>query len=419
VEPVLRRFVVAVLLAVAQVASLASPAAANSTIEQAAPITAANPTVGDNLIGDSGGAFRYYAIEYPGAGLPVAIVMRAQPGRGTAGVATGFKVYGPMGLFGEAIGDDRSTTDSTYTLTLAHGTPGTYHVQVFNFISGLPLSFGLTVSGLPGAPAAAPADAPGPAAAPPTQSESAQQPSQTTGTSFTTGGLLPANPTGSFAYYDLEYPGGRAKMAITIGYSPIAQGSEQAVGFNLYARDGTLVGTSAESGRNEGSATEVFTLEADDAEKYLLQVFNYHQSASITYTLIVTGLTGPILEVGDLSSPASAVLLSPSVINARGTLVGDRTGRFHYFLVAYPGADREVRLTVTFDAAPVGDQEVGFNIFKDAERAGIAIGNLTSSKGKRVAQLTIKEVDARTFGIQVYNYSPGQAVRYLINVQGL
>src|SRR5688500_4355188 len=188
--------------------------------------------------------------------------MRAQPGRGTAGVATGFKVYGPMGLFGEAIGDDRSTTDSTYTLTLAHGTPGRYHVQVFNFISGLPLSFGLTVSGLPGPPAAAPAAEPGPAPAPPTQSDSAQQPSQTAGTSFTTGGLLPANPTGSFAYYDLEYPGGRAKMAVTIGYSPLAQGAEQAVGFNLYARDGTLVGTSSESGRNEGSATEVFTLEA-------------------------------------------------------------------------------------------------------------------------------------------------------------
>src|SRR5688500_10700501 len=161
--------------------------------------------------------------------------MRAQPGRGTAGVATGFKVYGPTGLFGEAIGDDRSTTDSTYTLTLAHGTPGTYHVQVFNYISGLPMTFGLTVTGLPGAPAVA---APGPAAAPPTQSESPQQPSQTTGTSFTTGGLLAANAAGSFAFYDLDYPGGRAKMAITLGYSPLAQGSEQAVGFNLYARDG-------------------------------------------------------------------------------------------------------------------------------------------------------------------------------------
>ena len=410
----LRRVVLAALLAAAQLIALAGPAAANSTIEQAARITAASPTAGDNLIGDSGGAFRYYAIDYPGGGLPVAIVMRAQPGRGTAGVATGFKVYGPSGFFGEAIGDNRSTADSTYTLTLAHGTAGTYYVQVFNFIAGLPLTFGLTVSGLPGAPAAA-----APAPAPPTQSESPQQPTSTMGTSFTTGGLLPANSTGSFAYYDLDYPGGRSKMAITIGYSPLAQGSEQAVGFNLYARDGTLVGTSAESGRNESSATEVFTLEADDADQYLLQVFNYHQAAEITYTLIVTGLTGPVLEVGDRSNPASAVLLSPGVVNARGTLPGDRTGRFHYYLLQYPGADREVRVTVTFEAAPLGDQEVGFNLFREADRAGIANGNLTGSKGKRVAQLTIKELDARTFGIQLYNYSPGQSVRYLINVQGL
>ena len=409
----IRRFVLAALLAAALLVALAGPASANATIDQAVRLTAASPSAGDNLIGDSGGAFRYYAIDYPGGGLPVPIVMRAQPGRGTAGIATGFKVYGPAGFYGEAIGDDRSTTESTYTLTLAHGTPGLYHVQVFNFIAGLPLRFDLRVSGLPGeAPAA-------PAPAPPPQSQSPQQPSQATGTSFTTGGLLGANPTGSFAYYDLDYPGGRAKMAITVGYSPLAQGSEQAFGFHLYARDGTLIGTSAESGRNESSATEVFTLEADDADRYLLQVFNYHQSAAITYTLIVTGLTGPVLEVGEISSPASAVLLSPSVINARGTLPGDRTGRFHYFLLAYPGADREVRVTVTFDAAPIGDQEVGFNLFKEADRAGIANGNLAGPRGKRVAQLTIKETDARTFGIQLYNYSPGQSVRYLINVQGL
>ena len=67
----------------------------------------------------------------------------------------------------------------------------------------------------------------------------------------------------------------------------------------------------------------------------------------------------------------------------------------------------------------LGDPNERLNLFKEAERSGIANGNLTGTKGKRVAQLTIKEADARTFGIQLYNYSSGQSVRYLINVQGL
>src|SRR4051812_40493103 len=100
--------------------------AVNDSAESAMVLTASNSSVSDTVTGNSGGAFRYFRIDYPGGGVPVPISMRAQPGRGTGGVATGFKVYGPAGLAGEAVGDDRSTSDSAYAFTLANTVPGAY-----------------------------------------------------------------------------------------------------------------------------------------------------------------------------------------------------------------------------------------------------------------------------------------------------
>ncbi|HEV8638794.1 MAG TPA: hypothetical protein VG370_31675 [Chloroflexota bacterium] len=422
----LRRLAACGLIVLSQLLGV-SPAFANTTIDQATRLDAANASVADSLTGDSGGAFRYYAIDYPGGGVPVPIVMRAQPGRGTAGVGTGFKIYGPNGLFGEAIGDDRSTTDSSYSLTLAHAAAGRYHIQVFNFIQGLPMSFQLQVSGLPAAPAARAAPGaqpaePAPAAPAPSSPGQATHPQVR---DLTTGGTLPANSAGSFAYYELDYPGGRTKMTITIGYSPLAANSEQAVGFNVYrpnpnAPGGSeLVGTSAQTGRDQSSATEGFTLEADDGERYLLQVFSYLPDTQISYTLIVTGLTGPIAEAGDVSDPGRAFVLNASRIAARSTLSGDSAGRFHYYLLEYPGGDREVRITVTFEPAGVAESEVGFNVWKESERAGVANGIL-AAKGKRAATLTIRQADAQTFGIQLFNYSAaGRLANYTITVTGL
>src|SRR5262245_43583352 len=150
-----------------------SALAINDTTESATPLSASNAAVSDTLIGNSGGAFRYFRIDYVGGGQPVPITMRAQPGRGTGGVATGFKVYGPTGLIGEAVTNDQSTTDSTYAFTIANTIGGAYYVQVYNFIQGMPLNFQLSVQGLtpPPAPAA-------PAAPPPAEIAPAPAPDQ-------------------------------------------------------------------------------------------------------------------------------------------------------------------------------------------------------------------------------------------------
>jgi len=405
----MRKSALATCLALLLVTLSATSASANDVIGRAQGMDATHNVAHGAFVGDSGGAFRYYAIDYPGFGAAVPITMVAQPGRGTAGLATGFKIYGPHGLFGEAIGDDRSTTESAYTLTISHVQPGRYFVQVYNFIHGLPMTYRLSASGLPSAGVATPVPTGG------TTPGAAIVPG---GPSITTGGTLEGSSGGSFAYFNLEYPGGQSPLSITLGYSPLPFNSVEAVGFHLYGDNGALLGTSAESGRGETSATEVFTHQNDFARRYLLQVFNYLASTRITYTLVITGLTGAIQEIAGRGDPGSALPLTASQSAVRSTLLGDRAGRFSFFTLPYPGGNRVVRVTVTFDPAGLSDGEVGFNLFKDASLVGTSAGAIREN-GVRVAGLTINEADARNFGVQVYNYSASRSARYLITVTGL
>lgn len=417
-----------------------SALAVNSSTDTAQPLDASQPSAADTLVGNSGGAFRYFAISYPGGGLAVPITMRAQPGRGTAGVATGFKLYGPTGLIGEAIVNDRSTTDSTYAFTLVHSVPGTYYIQVYNYIQGLSLTFQLNVSGLPAPLATAPEAAPAAGAGAPSQGSSAApgsaapRPDNTTPDgaivltqqAVTTGGLIQGSRGGSFNFFWLDYPGGSSDMSITIGYSPITATSDQAVGFKLYRQDPTnptraiLAGQSSETGRNSSSATAGFTLNAAPAERYLLQVYNYLDGVTVNYTLIASGLAGPVVDAGDVSSPDKALVLQPNAqLAARGAFKGDRSGRFHYFLFPYPGGNRVVKVTVTSAAnADVGDGQFGVNLYDGSNQVGTASAGL-DSRGLRSATIVINQADPRQFGIQLYNYTPGVEVQYTITITGV
>jgi hypothetical protein len=180
-----------------------------------------------------------------------------------------------------------------------------------------------------------------------------------------------------------------------------------------------VVGSSADPGRNAGSATTGFTYAGDAAERFLLQVFNYLPDTTVNYTLIVSGLAGPVADAGDPSTPDHAFVLSLSQPAAVATLPGSRSGHFHYYLLQYPGSDREVRITATTDPSPgLGDGEFGINVYKGADNVGTAKGNL-DDKSRRSATLTVKQLDAQTFGIQVYNYSNGVDAHYAITVSGL
>src|SRR5579884_1038950 len=172
-----RRASIVLLLALVPALLPVQAFAVNDTNATAQPMDAAHNTASDTLTGNSGGAYRYFAVNYPGGGVPVPITMTAQPGFGTGGVATGFKVYGPTGFIGDAIVNDHSTTSSTYAFTISHTIPGAYYVQVYNYIQGMPMSFQLNVGGLGAAPPQ-PAAAPAPVAPAAPSAESSAPPGE-------------------------------------------------------------------------------------------------------------------------------------------------------------------------------------------------------------------------------------------------
>jgi hypothetical protein len=388
--------------------------AVNDSTATAVHLGASSATASDQLTGNSGGAYRYYAFEYPGGAGAVPISMRAQPGHGTTGVAVGFNVYGPDGYSAGAIASDQSTTETTYALAVSSLSPGTYYVQVFNYVQGLPMSFQLAVGGLS-------------VSAQPVEPGAGSSPGRAISTdlsSLTTGGQLEGSTSGAFAYYALNYPGGQEPMTITVGYSPSTSTSDRAVGCNLYRGylsspgDSALAGQCAETGRNERSATTSFTLKADGAEPYLLQVTNYLPGVAIDYTLIVTGMAGPVATVGGVSTPESALVLSAAQPAARGRFAGSSAGQFQYFLLQYPGGNVDVRVTATAQPnGQIGDGMFGFKLYRGAESAGAADATL-DAQGQRTATWVIDQGDAQLFGIQVFNYSNTTAT-YMIAVHGL
>jgi hypothetical protein len=385
--------------------------AVNDSTATAIPLDASHSTASDQLTGNSGGAFRYYSFVYPGAGVPVPITMQAQPGHGTTGVAAGFNVYGPGGFSIPAIASDQSTTSSSYGATVSSATAGTYFIQVFNYIQGLPLSFQLAVNGLQATPT-------------PGAGSSPSQPIVLQQTSVTTGGQLTGSTSGAFTFYLVNYPGAQTPMTITVGYSPITSTSDKAVGCNLYRNEptspstSTLVGQCAESGRNATSATTTFTLRADGAAPYLLQVNNYLAGITIDFTLIVTGMTGPMAQVSTNTTSESAFVLSPASPAAQGQLVGNSQGGFNYFVMQYPGGNANVLITLTSPPnSQIGDGTFGFNLYVGSNHVGQSNAGL-DALGERTTTFALTQSDAQTFGIQVFNYANATA-SYVITVQGL
>ncbi len=87
------------------------------TAETPLRLSASIPQAGDTLTGDRGGAFRYYAFDYPGQAQPVTVRLTVSESFGEVGRLIGFNLYGPAGLVGSGQPPvatwSRSSTTST------------------------------------------------------------------------------------------------------------------------------------------------------------------------------------------------------------------------------------------------------------------------------------------------------------------
>ena len=99
-----------------------------------APVSAA-------LVGNRGGAFDRYALDYAGDNQEATVTMTFSPDSPVISPGVGFTIYGPSGqeVQGQPTGDP-GVREATFALEEA----GTYTVQVYNYIEGLTLNYTIT-----------------------------------------------------------------------------------------------------------------------------------------------------------------------------------------------------------------------------------------------------------------------------------
>lgn len=388
--------------------------ALNDTPDAAIVLTAQNAGHADRLVGDTGGAVRFYRIDYAGNARPVKIDVTAAPGRDSLGEAFGFKVYGPTGLIGEAPVEYNEPTWTRFSMTLTSAVAGTYLVQIYNYTNGMAVDFNVQATGLDEATVAA-----GTAAPVTPVGSTAQEPIAFYLPSINVGGSLLGQAGGVMQYFTVEYPGQGTSMTVNLQYSPPSPYENGAVGFNLYRGD-TLLGKGAEVRRDASSAVVSFTVDDGVGGPLLLQVYNYEPGFQTNYVLTIGGASAQAVQATGNSSPDRAIVLVPPRSAARGSVGPGNEATFHYFLVHYPGGNREVTFRLTVDAEQgISDKQVGVNLYKGADLAGQLFAYLNEKGDKRTGSFTLVASDAATYGVQVFNYSTTAPARYSLYVSGL
>lgn len=232
---------------------------------------------------------------------------------------------------------------------------------------------------------------------------------------------------GAYRYYQIRYQGANAPVLVSLNASNYGSAGSQAFGFNLYGPSGlSFAGTTVQSGSN--SSTAQYTLTNPVAMDVLIQVYNYTNGMSISYTLTVFGLSGGSaagLVAQNNTSPNQALNITTINASLGGSLLGSAAGAFHYYTLRYPGGDSP--LTITMNVTPVytgQGQAYGFNVY----RANPANGKTTlvasavpiaGDANSTTLSATIKERSSASYQLQVVNYWAGKTISYGISMTGL
>lgn len=389
--------------------------AINDTSDAAVPLTADNPGHADRLVGNSGGVARFYRFDYAGNGQPVSIQVTAAPGQEVTYRWFGCKMYGPQGFIGECGVKHNEKSWTSYAINVASSTAGVYLVQVYNFADQVPVDFSIQAAGLSGA---TPSTTVAPAAVSNTSPEGAISAAPP---ATTLSGALTGESNGAFQYFSIEYPGGWSTLTVRMSYNPPSPLQNDLVGFLLWrVSDGNLVARSTENSRDHTGAKVSASYRADAGDSLLLQVFNYQPDLSISFNLSTEGAAGALPVATANTTPAHAYMLSRDVPAMRGTVPAGEDATFHFYLLNYPGGDKEVTVGITADEDfRFTDQAIGFNLFTGAELAAQATSHRSDRGNKRIAYHTVQEDAATTYGIQVFNYTKGLPLHYAIYVIGL
>ena len=403
--------IVAVLLLVLTLAALAPAAtfAAGSTPDTAQALTVSAPSASSNLVGSTGGAYQFYRVPYQGGNAPVLFTLTYQPAYGGGNQAFGFNLYGPSGLTfqGQVTGTNGNSATAQYTLV--NGAAMSVLVQVYNYSNGGSVNYTLSVSGLSGGSGTIVIGQ---------NNITPEQAVSIATTNASLGGAIVGSSAGSYHYYTLRYPGGDSAMAVTMNATPVYNGSGQAVGFNLFreipGRPAVFVGSGAVSAQDSYSQTISATITGRSSGNYQLQVYNYWQGQSVSYGITVTGLAGAAPAATGNLDDAHAVVLNSARPGATATLGGNRGGAFNYYLVNYPGSNSTFAVSVTYQSTGgASPDSLGFKVYDGAN----LVTTITASddgSGAISGVWNYQNANAKTFGVQVFNYAQNTNASYVI-----
>lgn len=277
------------LIAVAAALLLPFPALAASTgatgNSPSNPIPLTSPVQG-SLAGNSGGSFAYYQFSYPGDGSTVALTLTADNTVPLNTGSAGLNVYQGGALVATS---GRYTDNSDLTLFFSHSNDPAI-VQVYNYDPANSIDFSVSAQGLPAQTAtvapsatAAPMVMPNATAAPAATTAAVPSASATPAMLALNGsvkGQLIGNTGGSYANYQLTYPGDGSTVSLTLTVDDPTPLTSGAAGFNVY-QSGALLTSASQNGQN--SAFAFFT--SSTGGPITVQVFDYDPMHPITFTL--------------------------------------------------------------------------------------------------------------------------------------
>ena len=260
-----------VLLAVTLLAVLSF--GAMPALAEDAQVLTGNVVVGGALAASEGaGTFSYYRLDYPGDSVDLRIQVRFTPNDPTVAPAVGFHVYGPNNRVESG---SWKTDEGCLEVTYQEDAPAALLVQVYNY-SGSPVTYVLTIKGLPVVTTPATLAQTETVAAPAKTAPSAQAGQKMTG-------MVVGDTAGAFAGYAVPYAGDESTVTFTMTYAPADPSFKGALGFHIYDPNGNLVA----SGAPRADAPNVMeaTLVSDVAGNYWVQIFNYTDGVALYYAL--------------------------------------------------------------------------------------------------------------------------------------
>lgn len=269
--------------------AVAPPAVAQTanglTRETAIEISSAEPTSG-SLVGNTGGASRFYWFDYPEGRKDATLVFNFTPSDAPMTKAVGVHIWDGRNVVAKMTGSSDTKGSNRVIFFAEKATRLT--VEVSNYLPR-EVFFQLVLRGVPAregfqsqAPAAAPSAA---APAPAPRSGDGRTPDTAIVLSGSASGSLVGNSGGAYAYYRLENQPGKTATA-KIDFSPSDDPTTRSVA--LYAWQGPNRLGSINGGESTVKGSAQFFFSSTDTRPVILQVHNYRHGVALNYTVSVT-----------------------------------------------------------------------------------------------------------------------------------